>query len=224
MSIASEIKDIKAQLPPTTRLVAVSKFHPSEKIIEAYRAGQKIFAESRPQELAAKVAGGLPSDIEWHFIGHLQTNKLKMVVPYAALIHSVDSARLLREIDRYVINKGLKKTECLLEIFIAAEESKQGLDETELRELAENLRKDPLRGVEVRGLMGMASFVDDSRQIRNEFARLAELYRSVKNEYSDIFPRFNELSMGMSNDYPLALEYGSTLVRIGTRIFGAREY
>ena len=118
----------------------------------------------------------------------------------------------------------MRKAECLLEIFIAAEESKQGLDETELRELAENLRKDPLRGVEVRGLMGMASFVDDSRQIRNEFARLAELYRSVKNEYADIFPRFNELSMGMSNDYPLALEYGSTLVRIGTRIFGAREY
>lgn len=224
MSIASEIEELRAQLPPSVRLAAVSKFHPAERILEAYRAGQRIFAESRPQELAAKAAGGLPEDIEWHFIGHLQTNKLKMVLPHAALIHSVDSLKLLGEINKYVAARGLPKAQCLLEVFIAREESKQGFDESELAALAEQWRREPLPGVEIRGLMGMASFVEDAGQIRSEFARLAALFRKMKAECADVFPRFDELSMGMSNDYPLALEYGSTLVRIGTRIFGPREY
>ncbi|MBE6226555.1 MAG: YggS family pyridoxal phosphate-dependent enzyme [Bacteroidales bacterium] len=220
MSIAQEIININNELPSTVKLVAVSKFHPAESIEQAYGAGQRIFAESRPQELAAK-AEILPKDIEWHFIGHLQTNKLKMVVPYATLIHSVDSRRLLLEINKYALNKGLK-TRCLLEMFIACEESKQGFSKEELLELMEELVKEPLEGVEICGLMGMASFTEDQQMIRSEFTRLSDTFKYIKEKYGSNFPEFKELSMGMSNDYPIAIECGSTLVRIGTRIFGSR--
>lgn len=220
MSIAQEIININNELPSTVKLVAVSKFHPAESIEQAYGAGQRIFAESRPQELAAK-ADVLPKDIEWHFIGHLQTNKLKMVVPHATLIHSVDSRRLLLEINKYALNKGLK-ARCLLEMFIASEESKQGFSEEELLELMEELVKEPLKGVEICGLMGMASFTEDQQMIRSEFTRLSDTFKYIKEKYGSNFPEFKELSMGMSNDYPIAIECGSTLVRIGTRIFGSR--
>ena len=220
MSIAQEIININNELPSTVKLVAVSKFHPAESIAEAYGAGQRIFAESRPQELAAKVEV-LPKDIEWHFIGHLQTNKLKMVVPHAALIHSVDSRKLLLEINKYAVAKGLK-ARCLLEMFIAQEESKQGFSKEELMELVGEIAENPLEGVELCGLMGMASFTDDHQKIRGEFRQLAGTFNEIKERYGSAFPQFKELSMGMSNDYPLAIECGSTLVRIGTRIFGSR--
>ena len=222
MSISSEIERLNKELPSTVKLVAVSKFNPSDAIMEAYQAGQRIFGESRPQELLQKVQE-LPSDIQWHFIGHLQTNKLKMVLPYASLIHSVDSERLLMEINKYAVKNNLK-VKCLLELFVAQEETKQGFSKEELMELMEKLQQEPLQGVEICGLMGMASFVEDEQQIRGEFAALKETFDQVREKYISTHPNFNELSMGMSGDYKIAVEMGSTMVRIGTTIFGARNY
>ena len=222
MSISSEIERLNNELPSTVKLVAVSKFNPSEAIMEAYQAGQRIFGESRPQELLQKVQE-LPSDIQWHFIGHLQTNKLKMVLPYATLIHSVDSERLLKEINKYAVKNGLK-VRCLLELFVAQEETKQGFSKEELLALMDSMQSEPLEGVEICGLMGMASFVDDQQQIRGEFAALKEAFDQIRDKYISTHPNFNELSMGMSGDYKIAVEMGSTMVRIGTTIFGARNY
>lgn len=222
MSISSEIERLNKELPSTVKLVAVSKFNPSEAIMEAYQAGQRVFGESRPQELLQKVQE-LPRDIQWHFIGHLQTNKLKMVLPYATLIHSVDSERLLMEINKYAVKNNLK-VKCLLELFVAQEETKQGFSKEELMELMDKLQQEPLDGVEICGLMGMASFVEDEQQIRGEFAALKETFDQVREKYISTHPNFNELSMGMSGDYRIAVEMGSTMVRIGTTIFGARNY
>ena len=222
MSISSEIERLNKELPSTVKLVAVSKFNPSDAIMEAYQAGQRIFGESRPQELLQKVQE-LPSDIQWHFIGHLQTNKLKMVLPYAALIHSVDSERLLMEINKYAVKNGLK-VKCLLELFVAQEETKQGFSKEELLQLMDKLQQEPLEGVEICGLMGMASFVDDEQQIRGEFAALKQAFDQIREKYISTHPNFNELSMGMSGDYRIAVEMGSSMVRIGTTIFGARNY
>ena len=222
MSISSEIERLNNELPSTVKLVAVSKFNPSEAIMEAYQAGQRIFGESRPQELLQKVQE-LPGDIQWHFIGHLQTNKLKMVLPYASLIHSVDSERLLMEINKYAVKNNLK-VKCLLELFVAQEETKQGFSKEELMQLMEKLQQQPLEGVEICGLMGMASFVEDEQQIRGEFAALKEAFDQIREKYISTHPNFNELSMGMSGDYKIAVEMGSTMVRIGTTIFGARNY
>ena len=222
MSVSSEIERLNNELPSTVKLVAVSKFNPSEAIMEAYQAGQRIFGESRPQEMLQKVQE-LPSDIQWHFIGHLQTNKLKMVLPYASLIHSVDSERLLMEINKYAVKNNLK-VKCLLELFVAQEETKQGFSNEELVQLMDKLQQEPLEGVEICGLMGMASFVDDQEQIRGEFAALKETFDLIREKYISTHPNFNELSMGMSGDYKIAVEMGSTMVRIGTTIFGARNY
>ena len=222
MSIQAQIIKINNELPSTVKLVAVSKFNPVEAIQEAYDAGQRIFGESRPQELLQKVQE-LPSDIQWHFIGHLQTNKLKMVLPYASLIHSVDSERLLMEINKYAVKNHLK-VRCLLELFVAQEETKQGFSKEELMQLMEKLQQEPLEGVEICGLMGMASFVEDEQQIRGEFAALKESFDQIREKYISTHPNFNELSMGMSGDYKIAVEMGSTMVRIGTTIFGARNY
>ena len=222
MSISSEIERLNNELPSTVKLVAVSKFNPSEAIMEAYQAGQRIFGESRPQELLQKVQE-LPCDIQWHFIGHLQTNKLKMVLPYVSLIHSVDSERLLMEINKYAVKNNLK-VKCLLELFVAQEETKQGFSKEELMQLMDKLQQQPLEGVEICGLMGMASFVDDEQQIRGEFAALKQAFDQIREKYISTHPNFNELSMGMSGDYKIAVEMGSTMVRIGTTIFGARNY
>lgn len=222
MSISSQIEKINNELPSTVKLVAVSKFNPVEAIREAYDAGQRIFGESRPQELAQKVPQ-LPDDIQWHFIGHLQTNKLKMVLPYVSMIHSVDSRRLLMEMEKYAVKNGLK-VKCLLEVFIAREESKQGFTREELVELLDTLEAEPLQGVEICGLMGMASFVEDQEQISREFSQLQSIFVQMREKYISTLPNFNELSMGMSGDYKIAIEKGSTLVRIGTSIFGARNY
>lgn len=222
MMIKEEINLINNELPSTVKLVAVSKFNPVEAVKEAYDAGQRIFGENRPQELAAKVPM-LPNDIQWHFLGHLQTNKLKMVLPYASLVQSVDSEKLLMEINKFAIAKGMS-VNCLLEMFVASEDTKQGFDKAELIDLVGRLSQKPLSGIELCGLMGMASLTDDTEQIRGEFTNLADTFNEIKDKYGLIFPKFTELSMGMSGDYKIAIECGSTMVRIGSRIFGVRKY
>lgn len=218
MSIAENIQRIKSTLPPTSRLVAVSKTKPVELLQEAYDCGQRIFGENKAQEMRDKEAL-LPKDIEWHFIGHLQSNKVKYIAPYVALIHSVDSLDLLT-----VINKEGEKNKrvipCLLQVYIANEDTKYGLDDTELFALLESLKTHPLNNISIYGLMGMATFTNDKQQVKAEFAHLAALFKQVKEKYN--LPNFTELSMGMSGDYQLAIEQGSTLVRIGSDIFGSR--
>lgn len=213
MSIASAIRQLKQELPSTAQLVAVSKFKPVEAILEAYDAGQRDFGENRPQEFAAK-AQVLPADIRWHFIGHLQTNKVKLVVPYATLIHSVDSERLLAEIDKQARALG-KTVDILLEIHIACETTKQGFMPDEAEALAGRIGDYP--GVRLRGVMGMASFTDDQEEVRREFRRLKDLSRRLAS-----IPGCDQVSMGMSEDWRIAVEEGTTLVRIGTSIFGKR--
>ena len=228
--IKETINKLKSELPATVRLVAVSKFHPFEAIEEAYAAGQRIFAESRPQELLSKVRllenirmekgePGYMSDLEWHFIGHLQTNKLKMVLPYVSLVQSVDSLHLLEAINRWGDANG-KVTDVLLEPHVAAEESKQGFSPDEISSILANADKYPF--VRFRGIMGMATFTDDESQIRSDFSSIRNIFDSAKSSYASEF--FSELSIGMSDDYPIALDYGSTMVRIGSMIFGIRQY
>ena len=214
MSIASAIRQLKNELPSTVQLVAVSKFKPREDILEAYAAGQRDFGENRPQEMAAK-APLLPDDIRWHFIGHLQTNKLKLVLPYVTMIHSVDSERLLAAIDKGAQLLG-RQIDCLLEIHIAQETTKQGFLPEEAEALARHIGDYP--GVRLRGVMGMATFTDDREQVRHEFRTL----KALSERLSDI-PGCDQISMGMSHDWPIAVEEGTTLVRIGTSIFGKRN-
>ncbi len=218
MSITSEIQRLNLELPAATKLVAVSKFHPTEAILEAYAAGQRIFGESRVQELCEKKPL-LPQDIEWHFIGHLQTNKIKQIVPFVTLIHGVDSAKLLKEINKEGEKLG-RVVPILLQIFVAQEETKFGLSLDECRNLASELNHFPW--VQVCGLMGMASLTENQAQIRAEFGQLKALFDELKVGWN--LPDFKELSMGMSEDYQLAVECGSTMVRIGSRIFGVRQY
>ncbi len=230
------IKDIinrlHSELPAAVKLAAVSKFHPFEAIEEAYGAGQRIFAESRPQELAAKVARleeiraergepGYMADIEWHFIGHLQTNKLKMVLPYVTLVQSVDSLRLLEAINSWGMVNGMT-VNVLLEPHVAAEETKQGFAEDEIMEILASSEK--YGRICFKGIMGMATFTDDESVIRSDFERLKSIFNTAKDRYPSLAPDFTELSTGMSDDYPIAVEYGSTMVRIGSMIFGARQY
>lgn len=214
MSIASAILQLKNELPSTVQLVAVSKFKPREDILEAYAAGQRDFGENRPQEMAAK-APLLPDDIRWHFIGHLQTNKLKLVLPYVTMIHSVDSERLLAAIDKGAQLLG-RQIDCLLEIHIAQETTKQGFLPEEAEALARHIGDYP--GIRLRGVMGMATFTDDREQVRHEFRTL----KALSERLSDI-PGCDQISMGMSHDWPIAVEEGTTLVRIGTSIFGKRN-
>lgn len=225
MGIAENILQINKELPPSTKLVAVSKFKPAEAVQEAYDAGQRIFAESRPQELKMKVEL-LPKDIEWHFIGHLQTNKIKMVVPYTTLIHSIDSERLLIEVGEYARKNGYHPG-VLLELHIAQEETKQGFSAEEILDLLDRVSadkelQDKFSNITFRGLMAMASFVDDEDQIRGEFSKLLELNHQIKKRGYPFLDNFSELSFGMSGDYHIAAQMGSTMVRIGTSIFGAR--
>lgn len=225
MGIAENILQINKELPPSTKLVAVSKFKPAEAVQEAYDAGQRIFAESRPQELKMKVEI-LPKDIEWHFIGHLQTNKIKMVVPYTTLIHSIDSERLLLEVGEYTRKNGYR-VGVLLELHIAQEESKQGFSADEILDLLDRVSadkelQDKFSNITFRGLMAMASFVDDEVQIRGEFSKLLALNEEIRKKGYPFLDNFSELSFGMSGDYHIAAEMGSTMVRIGTSIFGAR--
>lgn len=219
-TIAQRLDNILATLPAGVRLVAVSKFHPAETIREAYDAGQRCFGESRAQELQAKYQQ-LPQDIEWHFIGHLQTNKVKYIVPFVSLIHSVDSVRLLDEIERQAERVG-RVVDCLLEVHVAQEDTKYGFSLDDCREFctAENVATYP--HIRFRGIMGMASNTDDDGQVKREFAQLKQLFDEVRGSMSDA--SFDTLSMGMSHDYLMAVEQGSTMVRIGTTIFGERVY
>ncbi len=215
MTIRERIENILSQLPSTVKLVAVSKLHSVSEIHEAYDAGQRIFGESRPQEMVAKVPL-LPGDIEWHFIGHLQSNKIKMILPYVSLIHSVDSEPLLARIDRQAALSG-RIVDCLVQLHIAMEESKQGFPVQEALEQVPHFRE-KYHNVRIRGLMGMASFVDDMEQVRGEFRILKSAFERLKPE----FPNFDTLSMGMSQDWAIAVEEGATIVRIGSTIFGLR--
>lgn len=223
MSIASQLTELNQKLPSTVKLVAVSKFKPLAAVLEAYEAGQRRFGENRPQEMAAKAVAA-PADIEWHFIGHLQTNKVKLVVPYASMIESVDSVKLLGEINRFAASLG-KMTDCLLEVHIAREESKQGFSREELLALVPEFGKYPF--IRFRGLMGMASNVPDMDQVRSEFRGLRALFEEVRALGEQDVRRwvrdFDQLSMGMSHDWPVAVEEGATLIRIGTTIFGPRN-
>ncbi len=208
------------------KLVAVSKFHPVERLMEAYRAGQRIFGENRPQELAAKVPQ-MPSDVEWHFIGHLQTNKLKLVLPYVTLVQSVDSFHLLEAIDKWGRDNH-KVIDVLLELHLGAEETKHGFSEEEILMLldsgstpSENLR---LQSIRIRGLMGMATNTEDEGVIEADFAWIEALFKRIREDHPELKDTFTELSIGMSGDWPIAVKHGATMVRIGTDIFGAREY
>ena len=219
MSIRTEIERLREELPEGIRLLAVSKFHPVEALREAYDAGQRAFGESRPQELKLK-AEVMPRDIEWHMIGHLQTNKVKYIVPFVTLIESLDSERLAQEINRQAERCG-RVIDCLLEIHITDEESKSGWAYDELMSFVSGGGFQAYPNIRVRGVMGMATFTDDEAVVRRDFKRLAE----CKAELSEYFgEEFDTLSMGMSDDYRIALEYGTTEVRIGSTIFGAREY
>ena len=265
--IKDNLNTLYNALPNGVKLVAVSKFHPLERLMEAYEAGQRIFGENRPQELAAKVPQ-MPSDVQWHFIGHLQTNKLKLVLPYVSLVQSVDSFHLLEAINKWAVDNG-RIINILLELHLGAEETKHGFTEEEIESVlsgegigAENLRSStsslplsdlpsskqtcmpsslpvgpshscghgrpqfsapapsPAFGVNVIGLMGMATNTDDMSVVEKDFERIEGLFKRLQAQY----PQLTELSIGMSGDWPLAVKHGATMVRIGTDIFGPREY
>lgn len=219
MSIESQIKRFQGELPEGVKLLAVSKFHPVEAIVEAYEAGQRAFGESRPQELKQKYEV-LPHDIEWHMIGHLQTNKVKYIAPFVHLIESLDSERLAEEIERQAA-KCNRVIDCLLEIHITDEDSKSGWDYAELLEFVRRGGFKALPHIRLRGVMGMATFTDDEAVVRADFERLAACKAELAGYFGE---EFDTLSMGMSDDYRLAIEYGSTEVRIGSTIFGERVY
>lgn len=220
--IAENIVRIRESLPAGVRLVAVSKFHPVSSIQEAYDAGQRLFGESRVQELLQKT-GQLPADIEWHFIGHLQSNKVKMIVPFVSLIHSIDSPRLLAEVDKAGARAG-RVIDCLLQIHIAAEETKFGFTVEECEAFLAGGEWRRYDAVRICGVMGMATFTDDESRIRTEFDTLKRFFDRAKAAYFADKDFFREISMGMSDDWPLAVSAGSTMVRVGSHIFGNRVY
>ena len=262
--VADNLSKLLQELPSGVKLVAVSKFHPVGRLMEAYDAGQRIFAESRPQELAAKVPE-MPADVEWHFIGHLQTNKLKLVLPHVTLVQSVDSLHLLEAIDKWGSANG-KVVDVLLELHLGSEETKQGFTEGEIMSIvvagegvcpetaSASLRPLPPQAagpsllcgrgwpqvsgqtpspagdkpvwenVRIRGLMGMATNTEDEGVIEADFARIEALFNRIREERPELRDTFTELSIGMSGDWPVAVRHGATMVRIGTDIFGQREY
>lgn len=218
MSIADNLKQVLDSLPAEVELVAVSKYHTNEEILEAYEAGARAFGESRAQDLKVKHET-LPKDIEWHFIGALQTNKIKYIISYVHLIHSVDSLRLLEEINKHAARVN-RRVDCLLEIHIAREASKSGFTFDDCRNLLQAGSHRELEHVRICGLMGMATFTDDERQIATEFESLKNFFDEVKAAHFTNDEAFSQLSMGMSDDYHIAVSQGSTMVRVGSRIFG----
>ncbi len=220
MSIEENIKEIRKQLPEHVKLVAVSKYQSVEKIFAAYSCGQKVFGENKAQEMSIKYPL-LPADIEWHFIGHLQSNKIKNISPFVSLIQSVDSLKLLIEINTEA-NKINRLIPCLLQFFIASETSKFGLSEEEASALLDSAEFSTLKNVRIDGVMGMATYTDDLDQVRAEFDQLAEIFKRLKSKYFTEALNFKEISIGMSDDFPIAVEAGSTIVRVGSAIFGER--
>ncbi len=220
MSIAQNIQKIEAAIAPRAKLIAVTKTKPIEMLMEAYNAGFKRYGENKVQEMVMKYEQ-MPKDIEWHLIGHLQTNKVKYIAPFVAMIHSIDSLKLLQEVNKQAA-KYNRMIDCLLQIFIAQEETKFGLSEEEAKELLTSEAFKELKNVRIVGLMGMASNTDDDEQIRQEFRGLKHFFDELNSTLCTQNSTLTELSMGMSGDYLMAVEEGSTLVRVGSAIFGSR--
>ena len=220
--IKENLEKIRATLPEGVTLVAVSKTKPVSDLQEAYDAGQRVFGENYPQEMRDKHEV-LPQDIQWHFIGHLQTHKIKYIIQYVTLIHSIDTASLLE-----AVNKEAKKhdrvVDCLLQFHIALEETKFGLDLNEARQLLDSEEYKQMENVRICGVMGMGTFTDDMEEVRKEFKHLKSIFDTLRSDYFADQPQFKEISMGMSEDYPIAIEEGATLIRVGSKIFGARVY
>src|SRR5690554_463151 len=217
MSVSENLKSLKSKLPEEVSLVAISKTKPISALIEAYNAGQRIFGENKIQEMVSKWQE-MPDDVEWHMVGHVQRNKVKDMAPFVSVIHAVDRLRLLREINKEA-KKNDRSIDCLLQIKIAEEDSKFGMDEKTAIEILTSDDFKSFKNVRIIGLMGMATFTDNVEQISNEFGKLKRIYDSLKKDYN-----FSTLSMGMSGDYPIAIENGSNIVRVGSAIFGEREY
>jgi pyridoxal phosphate enzyme (YggS family) len=222
VSIAENVLNIRASIPPNITMVAVSKTQPVGAILEAYAAGQRVFGENKALEAAEKRAL-LPADIEWHFIGHLQTNKVKYIAPFISLIHSIDSLNLLKEVNKEAQKNG-RIIDCLIQFYIATEESKFGFTPGQVNELLEAESFRALQHVRITGVMGMASFSDDTALVRREFRTLRGYFQEMKDRHFSENDSFSIISMGMSGDYTLAIEEGSTMVRIGTLLFGERNY
>lgn len=221
MSVRDNVLKIKSEIPSHVKLVAVSKTKPAEIVQEAYDAGQRVFGENKAQDLIAKQPQ-LPEDIEWHFIGHLQTNKVKYLVPFVSMIQSVDSLKLMKEIEKQA-SKINRPVNCLLQFHIASEESKFGLDMDEATQLLDSEEFINFRFVRICGVMGMGTFTDDEDILHKEFGRLKEYFDYLKSHYFSADGEFKEISMGMSGDYQIAIGEGSTIVRVGTAIFGSRN-
>lgn len=222
MSIKENLLTIKKSLPSQVKLIAVSKTYPASAVEEAYKAGHRIFGENKVQEMSEKHEQ-LPKDIEWHLIGHLQSNKVKYIAPFVAMIHSVDSLKLLQEINKQA-QKNNRVIKCLLQIYIASEETKFGLDKEECKALLSSAEFNAMRNIEIVGLMGMATNTDNALQIKTEFASLRSLFNEIRTNYIHKNIQQSELSMGMSSDYKIAIEEGSTMIRVGSSIFGTRRY
>ena len=214
--------EIRASLPAGVRLIAVSKFKPAEDIALLYQHGHRAFGENHAQEMKAKHEQ-LPQDIEWHFIGHLQTNKIKYIAPYVALIHSIDSFSLLQEVNKYAV-KNNRVIPCLLQFHIADEKTKFGFSLEECEAMLQSPEFQQLQNIAIHGVMGMATFTDNQEQVRREFHHLHQIFEELRTRYFAQNPDFKELSMGMTDDYPIAISEGSTLIRIGSAIFGPRNY
>ncbi len=222
MSIAENLEKIKSDIPQGVTLVAVSKTKPNSDILEAYQVGQRVFGENKVQDLTKKFEE-LPKDIEWHFIGHLQTNKIKYIAPFVSLLHGVDSFKLLKAIDKEA-KKNNRKINCLLQFHIAEETTKFGFSFDEVELLLNSEEYKQLKNIEICGVMGMATYTDDLKQVANEFKSLKDIFLKLKEQYFKDDNSFKEISMGMSGDYNIAIEQGSTMVRVGSSIFGARNY
>lgn len=220
--IKENLKHIQSTIPSKVTLVAVSKTKPVSDLQEAYDAGQRIFGENHALEMRDKHEA-LPADIQWHFIGHLQTNKIKYIVPFVSLIHSIDSENLLEAVNKES-QKHNRITNCLLQFHIANEETKFGLSLDEAKAILESDSFHKMENVSICGVMGMATFTDDEKEIHDEFRHLKQIFDILKQDYFIDQPQFKEISMGMSEDYPIAIEEGATLVRVGSKIFGARNY
>jgi len=222
MSIIKQLEEIKSTIPQGVTLVAVSKTKPDEDLIQAYETGQRIFGENKVQELAGKYER-LAKDIQWHMIGHLQSNKVKYIAPFVSLIHAVDSIKLLKEINKQAKNNN-RTIDCLLQLHIAEEENKFGFSPNEIKTVVEEIKDKDWKNIRIVGLMGMATFTDDQLQIRREFKTMKLEFDQLKASLFKNQDDFTHISMGMSGDYKMAIEEGSTMVRVGSSIFGARNY
>ena len=222
MEIKENLLKLRSEIPEKVKLVAVSKTKPVETLMEAYNAGQRVFGENKVQELLEKQAK-MPDDVRWHFIGHLQTNKVKVLVPVVSMIEAVDSLKLLRNIDKEA-RKIKRRVPCLLQFHIAEEDTKFGLDVAEADAMLQKVNLSEMTGVQIAGVMGMATYTDDVQQVNREFAHLHQIFDEIKTKYFPNEDSFCEISMGMSGDYKIAIAQGSTMVRIGSLIFGERNY